>query len=127
VDRYHQWQILRERALQNTPGGKFPSVYKEVERPPPPLSPIVDDTDIMDLSMELNAATIDDVIPGDLDESGMEKVPMADPVMEVSKSSPKLGWKFMGSMQQPFPEIGTERPHIGQGPHVRRKSVLPGM
>ena len=44
--------------------------------------PVVDDSDIMDLSMELNAVSIEDV-PGDLDERGMERVPMADPVLEV--------------------------------------------
>jgi serine/threonine-protein phosphatase 2A regulatory subunit B' len=32
--------------------------------------------------MELNAVSIDDV-PGDLDEHGIERVPVADPVMDV--------------------------------------------
>jgi serine/threonine-protein phosphatase 2A regulatory subunit B' len=62
----------------------------------------------MDLSMELNAVSIEDV-PGDLDERGIERVPMADPVMD-----------------RPFPEVNPEHSPIGQGPHVRRKSVLPG-
>ncbi len=33
--------------------------------------------------MELNAVSIDDV-PGDLDEQGLERVPMADPGLDVS-------------------------------------------
>jgi serine/threonine-protein phosphatase 2A regulatory subunit B' len=34
--------------------------------------------------MELNAVSLDGDIPGDLDESGIERVPMADPGLEVS-------------------------------------------
>lgn len=60
----------------------MPEGYVEVPRAPPPPPPPVDDSDIMDLSMELNAASIDDV-PGDLDERGMERVPMADPGLDV--------------------------------------------
>lgn len=63
-------------------GDKLPESYSEIAREPPP-PPVVDDTDIMDLSMELNAVSIDDV-PGDLDESGIERVPMADPGLDVS-------------------------------------------
>ena len=40
----------------------------------------------MELSMELNAATIDDV--SDLDESGMERIPTADPGLEVETRVP---------------------------------------
>jgi serine/threonine-protein phosphatase 2A regulatory subunit B' len=40
--------------------------------------------DMMDLSIELNAASIEDV-PGDLDESGIERVPMADPGLDVRR------------------------------------------
>ena len=60
----------------------MPDGYVEVPHgPPPPLSAI-DDVDIMDLSLELNAASIDDV-SGDLDEHGIERVPMADPGLDV--------------------------------------------
>lgn len=82
VDRYDQWQRLRERALKNAPGGKMPVGYKEPEHALPPPSN-VEDSDILDLSMELNAASIDEV-PGDLDDSGIERVPMADPGFDVS-------------------------------------------
>lgn len=44
----------------------------------------MDDADIMDLSLELNATSIEDV-PGDLDESGLERVPMADPGLDVRR------------------------------------------
>jgi serine/threonine-protein phosphatase 2A regulatory subunit B' len=106
VQKYLVWQKLRERALENA-GGKMPEGYIEIPHAPPPPPPTVDDSDIMDLSMELNAASLDD-IPGDLDERGIERVPMADPVID-----------------RPFPEIGTDRSPLNQGPHVRRKSVLP--
>ncbi|KAJ7156046.1 protein phosphatase PP2A0 B subunit gamma isoform [Mycena crocata] len=108
VHRYNAWQKMREIALQNAPGGKLPAGYVEIPHAPPPPPPAVDDTDILDLSMELNAASIEDV-PGDLDEHGIERVPMADP-----------------GLDRPFPEVhAAEAPSAAQGPHMRRKSVLP--
>ncbi|KAK0483553.1 phosphatase 2A regulatory B subunit-domain-containing protein [Armillaria novae-zelandiae] len=110
VDRYNAWQKMREKALQNAPGGKMPANYHEIPHVPPPPPPTVDDNDILDLSMELNAASIDDVT-GDLDEHGIERVPMADP-----------------GLDRTYPDVGTtELTSNGQGqsPHVRRKSVLP--
>ena len=61
----------------------MPVGYKEPEHAPPPPPSNEEDSDILDLSMELNAASIDDV-PGDLDDSGIERVPMADPGFDVS-------------------------------------------
>lgn len=61
----------------------MPTGYKEPEHAPPPPLSNVDDSDILDLSMELNAASIEEV-PGDLDDSGIERVPMADPGLDVS-------------------------------------------
>lgn len=60
----------------------MPTGFHEVEHPPPPPPSTVEDSDILDLSMELSAANLDD-IPGDLDESGIERVPNADPVADV--------------------------------------------
>jgi len=68
--------------LNNAPNGKMPEGYVEIPHPPPPPPPTVDDIDVLDLSMELNAASIDDVA-GDLDEHGVERVPMADPGLDV--------------------------------------------
>jgi serine/threonine-protein phosphatase 2A regulatory subunit B' len=56
-----------------------------VEHPPPPPPSTVEDSDILDLSMELNAASIDDV-QGELDTSAIERVPNADPGFDVSRS-----------------------------------------
>jgi serine/threonine-protein phosphatase 2A regulatory subunit B' len=81
VRQYEHWQRVRELALKNA-GGKFPDVYKEIPHAPPPPPPAVDDGDILELSLELNAATIEEV-PGDFDESGIERVPMADPGLDV--------------------------------------------
>jgi serine/threonine-protein phosphatase 2A regulatory subunit B' len=67
--------------MRNT-GGKLPEGFVEIDHAPPPPPPVIDDSDIMDLSMELNAVSIDD-ITADLDEKGIERVPMADPVAEV--------------------------------------------
>ncbi|KAJ7853687.1 protein phosphatase 2A regulatory B subunit [Mycena olivaceomarginata] len=104
VHRYDAWQKMREMALQN---GQLPSGFHEVPHapPPPPLSADDTDIDILDLSMDLNATSINDM-PGDLDEHGMERVPMADP-----------------GLQRSFPDAPVEAP--GALPHMRRKSVLP--
>jgi serine/threonine-protein phosphatase 2A regulatory subunit B' len=80
--RYDEWIKLREKAIHNVPGGKFPEGYHEVSHPLPPPPPPVDESDILDLSLELNAASIDDV-PAELDEHGIERVPMADPGLDV--------------------------------------------
>ncbi|PCH38079.1 protein phosphatase 2A regulatory B subunit [Wolfiporia cocos MD-104 SS10] len=106
VERYEEWQKLREKALKNC-GGKPPAGY--VDSPPPPPPPPVDDSDIMDLTIDLNAAYIDAEVPlNELDESGIERVPMADP-----------------GLDRPFPEVGSDHPPASPGLHSRRKSALP--
>lgn len=106
IDRYEQWQKLQEKARTNV-GAPLPSSYQEVHRDPPPPPTTGDDSDIMELSMVLNAVSIDGEVPGDLDESGMERVPMADPGMDHEY------------------RVGVEHSPLSQSPHVRRKSVLP--
>ncbi|KAG7092323.1 Serine/threonine-protein phosphatase 2A 56 kDa regulatory subunit delta isoform [Marasmius oreades] len=115
VRKYEQWQKMRSVAISRAPSGIIPN---DIPHPPPPPPPPEDDTDILDLSMELNAASIDDMVGGsvgiggiggvDLDEHGIERVPMADPGLDQTY------------------DVGTELNHPGhQSPHVRRKSVLP--
>ena len=126
MTQYAAWQQLRERALRNAPGGKMPSGYVEPPRAPPPPPSAIDDADIMDLSFELNAASIEDV-PGDLDEQGIERVPMADPGLDVRMSKTTVEARPNLSRQRPLPIIGQhEHSSIEQGLHTRRKSVLPG-
>lgn len=112
--------------MQNN-GGVLPAGYVEPwrEQPPPPSA--IDDSDILDLSMELNAASIDDV-QGDLDESGIERVPMADPGLDVSKSAFDAKTRRNSSKQIPIPQVGHHENVAGtdHGLHTRRKSVLPG-
>ncbi|XP_006458185.1 hypothetical protein AGABI2DRAFT_115195 [Agaricus bisporus var. bisporus H97] len=104
VKQFHNWEKLCQIARQNA-GDKLPVAYREIIREPPP-PPVADDNDILDLSMELNAVSIEDV-QGDLDESGIERVPMADP-----------------GLDRPVPSVG-EHPSEQGGLHARRKSVLP--
>ncbi|KAI0690040.1 protein phosphatase 2A regulatory B subunit [Cytidiella melzeri] len=107
VDRYDQWLKLRAKAAEHAKG-KLPEGFEKDEPTPPP--PPVDENDIMDLSIDLNAVSIDAEIPlSELDESGIERVPMADP-----------------GMDRPFPEIGgLEHSPGGTNLHSRRKSALP--
>ena len=86
VDRYDQWQKIREKAVKNS-NGKLPEGFAETEPPPPP--PPVEEDDIVDLAIDLSAVSLDAEVPlGDL-EDGIERVPMADPGLEV-RSSPQL-------------------------------------
>ncbi len=81
---------LRVKATDNS-GGKLPEGFeRELPTPPPPP---VDEAEIMDLSIDLNAVSIEAEVPlGDLDESGIERVPMADPGMDVSFRLPILAY-----------------------------------
>ena len=78
MTRYEQWQKLREIAIHNA-GGKLPEGFEESFPPPPP----VDDLDIENLSLDLSAASIDADIGDAIDDSGIERIPMADPGIEV--------------------------------------------
>ena len=82
MDRYDHWLHLRTKAMENS-HGKLPDGFEEQIPTPPP--PPVDEADIMDLTIDLNAVSIDAEVPlNELDESGIERVPMADPGMDVS-------------------------------------------
>lgn len=76
--RYEQWQRLRKTAKDNA-HGKLPASFDEQEPTPPP--PPVAEEEILDLTMDFNAISIDP--EAELDESGVERVPMADPEMDV--------------------------------------------
>ena len=80
---YEDWLKLRDLAKKNA-DGKLPEGFDDMFAPPPPLP--IDDIDIEHLSMDLSAASLDAEIAQDLDDSGIERVPMADPGLEVSKT-----------------------------------------
>lgn len=82
VQKYESWLKIREKAKANA-NGHLPEGF-DTDVPPPPPPPPADDLDILDLSMELNAVSIDGEVPQDLDDTGIERVPMADPGMDVS-------------------------------------------
>lgn len=103
VERYDGWQKMRETALKNA-GDNAPEEVASEYPPPPPE----DEEDLGDVSIDhLSAAAMDAEVAQALDESGMERVPMADP---------GIGVHISDEPSSP----------IGQSPHVRRKSVLPG-
>ncbi|TFY78409.1 hypothetical protein EWM64_g5604 [Hericium alpestre] len=82
VGRYEGWLKLREKAVVNA-DGHLPADFDATVPPPPPPLP-ADDEDIIELSLELNAVSIDGEMPEGLDESGIERVPTADPGLDVS-------------------------------------------
>ncbi|KAI0818703.1 protein phosphatase PP2A0 B subunit gamma isoform [Irpex lacteus] len=107
VERYEQWNKLRALAAEHA-HGKLPEGFeKDVPTPPPPP---VDENEILDLSIDLNAVSIDAEIPlNELEDNGIERVPMADP-----------------GMDRPFPQVGgLEHSPGGTNLHSRRKSALP--
>ena len=127
MDRYESWKKIRARAVENA-NGHLPEGFMEDEpQPPPPVSP--DDGDIVDLAMDLNAVSIDGEVPHDLDDSGIERVPTADPGLDVSGSDRESQRRANGCVQRPLPDVGTSlepSSPLGSGTHVRRRSVIPG-
>jgi serine/threonine-protein phosphatase 2A regulatory subunit B' len=84
VDKYEGWKTLRVRARANATGGHLPEGFEKDEPVPPPPAP-ADDSDILDLALDLNAVSIDGEIPHEWEENGgIERVPTADPGLDVS-------------------------------------------
>ena len=88
MHKYEGWKKIREQAVANA-DGHLPEGFEKDEPVPPPTPP-ADDADILDLALDLNAVSIDGEIPQDLDDSGIERVPMADPGMDVSGTAQPL-------------------------------------
>jgi serine/threonine-protein phosphatase 2A regulatory subunit B' len=127
MDRYESWKKIRARAVENA-NGHLPEGFMEDEpQPPPPMSP--DDGDIVDLAMDLNAVSIDGEVPHDLDDSGIERVPTADPGIRREWVISRIPVRANGCEQRPLPDVGTSlepSSPLGSGTHVRRRSVIPG-
>lgn len=124
VKLYEDWLKLREIAKQKN-GGTLPDGFNDtVPKPPPPI----EDIDIDNLTMDLSAASLDAELGQDLDDSGIERVPMADPGLEVSIITMlSVGLFDIPILQNSYGEAMNEFNPASQSPHVRRKSVLPGM
>ena len=75
VRRHEGWQRIREDAKRNAPDGKLPASDSDADYPP--LPPPLDDTDVVDLAMELNNVQLE----GELDQTleDIDPVPEADP------------------------------------------------
>jgi len=84
VRRHEGWQKIREDAKKNAPDGKLPASDSDPDYPP--LPPPVDDTDIVDLSLELNNVQLEGELGQALEE--IDPVPEADP--EAVREKPLL-------------------------------------
>lgn len=95
----------------------------------PPLPPPIDDADIADLSMELNNVHLDENLHG-VDDIVPEADPEIDTHVSCRSSSTFVLTNLSPLVQHRFaninPVAAADGP-LGQGPHVRRKSVLPGL
>lgn len=94
-ERYENWQKMRELALKNAGDKAPPEVQQEYPLPPP------DDEDLGDVSLDLTGPLEPELL---LDETGIERVPTADP--------------GMGGDEPVSP--------LGQNAHARRRGVLSG-
>jgi hypothetical protein len=118
MDRYESWKKIRAKAVENA-NGRLPEGFMEDEpQPPPPPSP--DDGDVVDLAMDLNAVSIDGEVPHDLDDSGIERVPTADPGLDVSGSYRKSPRVLMGVCSDRSPKWGPawSHRHLWQAEHT---------
>lgn len=104
MERYESWKRIRARALENA-NGHLPEGFAEDEPlPPPPPSP---DGDIVDLAMDLSAVSIDGEVPHELDDSGIERVPTADPGLDVStRRSFSVRANDTHARSDPSPKLG---------------------
>jgi len=75
VKRHEGWQKIRAAAKKNSPDGKLPASDSDADYPP--LPPPVDDTDIVDLSLELNNVQLEGELGQALED--IDPVPEADP------------------------------------------------
>lgn len=82
VQRYEHWQKLKEIAISKAGPSKAERIKKmEFPEPPPPL----DESEIADVSIDMSQAAIEaEVTQQELDLSGIERVPDADPGLDVS-------------------------------------------
>ena len=75
IKRHEGWQRIREAAKKNAPDGKLPASDSDADYPP--LPPPIDDTDVVDLSLELNNVQLESELGQALEE--IDPVPEADP------------------------------------------------
>jgi len=108
VQRYEEWQKLREVALDKA-GPSTADAIKKLAFPEPP--PPLDESEIADVTLDMSQAAIEaEVTQQELDVGGIERVPDADPGLDHS---------YELNNSQPAPSSPTG------GGHLRRKSVLP--
>lgn len=88
VKRHEGWQKIREAAKKNSPDGKLPASDSDTGYPP--LPPPIDDTDIADLTLELNNVQLEGELGQALEE--IDPVPEADPeaVRKIDVANPRL-------------------------------------
>lgn len=95
---------MRDLAIKNSPGGKLPSRILDIPHPLPPPSPPPEEADVMDLSMELSNVTLDEPPSSDLDESGMDRVPIGDPGIDVNSQATILNlFTYKSHLAPPVP------------------------
>lgn len=84
VQRYEEWQKLREVALDKA-GPSTADAIKKLAFPEPP--PPLDESEIADVTLDMSQAAIEaEVTQQELDVGGIERVPDADPGLDVRNS-----------------------------------------
>ncbi|ORY27459.1 protein phosphatase PP2A0 B subunit gamma isoform [Naematelia encephala] len=118
IQRYDEWMQLREQAIANhAASGSTDPLPKFITDEPPPRPEPFQDEDMTDVSVDLMANGFDASESFTLDRSMADDVvPVADPGLErPSPITPVTLGMHPAQPASPSP----------QGPHIRRKSVLP--
>jgi len=118
IARYDEWMQLREQAIANyNASGSTQPMPRSLTEPPSPRPQPYQEEEMADVSVDITANGFDASESFTLDRTmADDMVPVADPGLERPQAVSPVG---LGLHGQSSPNSSPN------GPHIRRKSVLP--